>query len=80
MYQNPSMKFQWVITFCKLMNKKCNPTHIALKQSYRMVWFTLITMESGSVKCNTNVTLAISKLLCKENVPRRNTETTFDIK
>ena len=49
------MKLQWVITFCKLMNKKCNPTHIALKQSYRMVWFTLITMESGSVKCNTNV-------------------------
>ena len=67
MYQNPSMKFQWVITFCKLMNKKCNPTHIALKQSYRMVWFTLITMESGSVKCNTNVsrqqnfTISISK-------------------
>ena len=61
------MKLQWVITFCKLMNKKCNPTHIALKQSYRMVWFTLITMESGSVKCNTNVsrqqnfTISISK-------------------
>ena len=67
MYQNPSMKFQWVITFCKLMNKKCNPTHIALKQSYRTVWFTLIIMESGSVKCNTNVsrqqnfTISISK-------------------